>query len=215
MPAPDSPDNSAARRAAEAAAALAATPVAPDSPETSPPAADVGALPPVPEPPLPAPAVTQTAPVSAAADIPASAIPDPAEPIVVRSSPPPVAPRPSFARVDDGGAFQPGAMPEPVSLASVPLHGTYYRARLAEYPSRMDATQGWLEMARRAPELHGAVEIVAERTALTTTHLRYTLVTAPVADRAPVEKMCATLEARGIVCRVEAAGSDAALSPRG
>ncbi len=123
--------------------------------------------------------------------------------------------RPRIAPLGIGVAFRPGALPQPATLAALPLHGTYYRARLAAYPSRMDATQGWLDMVKRAPELYGAVQIVAERSALTATRLRYALVTPPVAQRAPVEKMCAALEERGILCRVEAAGAEPALTPRG
>ncbi len=149
-------------------------------------------------------AVTVPEPVPAAATMPEAA-----------PEPPPAPVRPAIAPLGGGVTFRPGAMPEPVVLAATPLHGTYYRARLAEYPSRIDATQGWLDMVKRAPELYGAVEIVAERTALTAESLRYTLVTPPVAERASVVKMCVKLESRGIVCRVEAAGADPALSPRG
>ncbi len=132
----------------------------------------------------------------------------------VQAPPAPPAARPHIMPLGEGVSFRPGALPEPATFAALPLHGTYYRARLAAYPSRIDATQGWLDMVKRAPELYGAVQIVAERSTLNAASLSYALVTPPISARAPVEKMCAEFEVRGIACRVESASAAPALAPR-
>ena len=89
-------------------------------------------------------------------------------------------------------------------VATAPLHGSYFRFRLAGYISREAATQSWRELAKRSPELQGALYVVAERPSLgAKAGLRYTLMSAPLPNLRAAELACDVLMERGVACTAE------------
>jgi hypothetical protein len=99
-------------------------------------------------------------------------------------------------------------VPMRATANAAPLHGTYYRFRLAGYMTREGAAQSWREVARRAPEIQGAIQIVTERTSLSAkAGLRYAVMSAPLPDLRSAEAACDMLIGRGVACRAEQVSS--------
>ena len=93
-------------------------------------------------------------------------------------------------------------------LTAAPLHGVYYRFRLAGYATREGAMESWRDLVRRAPELKGAVEVVAQRTSIgPRAGLRYELVSAPLPSLRAAETACDALTERGLACSAQPASS--------
>ena len=128
-------------------------------------------------------------------------------------APPPAAPVPVSAPA-------PTPMSEPIAprvneivplgqpLTAAPLHGAYYRFRLAGYATREGAMESWRDLMHRSPELKGAVEVVAQRTSIgPRAGLRYELVSAPLPSLRAAETACDALNERGLACRAEPASS--------
>jgi tetratricopeptide (TPR) repeat protein len=88
-------------------------------------------------------------------------------------------------------------------VATTPLHGAYWRFRLAGSITREGATRTSLEALRRAPELKGALTIVAERPSLRTKSLRYAVISAPLPNSKAAETACEILITRGLDCLAE------------
>jgi hypothetical protein len=91
---------------------------------------------------------------------------------------------------------------------ATPLHGGYFRARLAGYASRERTVEFRREIERQVPELRDSMRVVKERPSLALgARLRYTLVTAPLPSRRAAEDACDTLAERGVACLAEPAAS--------
>jgi hypothetical protein len=120
-----------------------------------------------------------------------AAIPKP-EPALAPAAAEPFAPLPTHEIVPLGRG-----------TAAMPLHGAYWRFRLAGSVSREGATRTSLEALRRAPELRGALTIVAERASLGARRLRYAVISAPLPNPKAAETACEVLIARGLDCQAE------------
>lgn len=146
--------------------------------------------------------------VMAAPEPAAMAVPDAApetnhEPVAMAASEPapaaaeePVMPRPNEI------------VPLGQPVAATPLHGEYFRVRLAGYATRERAMEFRREIELRTPELQHTVRVVAERASLALrAQLRYALVSAPLPSRLAAEIACGALAARGLACNTEPASS--------
>jgi hypothetical protein len=146
-----------------------------------------------------------------AAPEPAAALEPPAAPEPLVATPPTVAPEPlpqlSAAPVA-AATFAPLPTHEIVPIGrgvtATPLHGAYWRFRLAGSVTREGATRTSMEVLRRAPELKGALSIVAERSSLRMrSGFRYAVISAPLPSPKAAETACEILITHGLDCLAE------------